>query len=133
MFCAKCGKELDDNAQGCPYCGAVVSQQQEKKRGIGSKIVGAIVILLLFGGCGALYWYDNGGKQEIELYEAQQMMKQGQYDSAMQMLERMENYEKAEQKLKECHYKLGEMFKNAEDYDTAIEEFSLAEDYLNAQ
>ena len=25
------------------------------------------------------------------------------------------------------------MFKNAEDYDTAIEEFSLAEDYLNAQ
>ena len=77
MFCAKCGKELDDNAQGCPYCGAVVSQQQEKKRGIGSKIVGAIVILLLFGGCGALYWYDNGGKQEIELYEAQQMMKQG--------------------------------------------------------
>ena len=28
MFCAKCGKEVSDNIQICPYCGAVLNNNK---------------------------------------------------------------------------------------------------------
>ena len=132
MFCAKCGKELEENVQHCPHCGAKVSQQEEEKDSVGKKVAGVVVTLLLVGVCVAIAWYDSGGVQNVQLREVQQLMEQGQYNSAIQTLERIGNSDKAKLKLKECHYKLGELSKNAGDYETAIEEFTLADDYLNA-
>jgi len=30
MFCTNCGKELNDNAYACPYCGALINSETEK-------------------------------------------------------------------------------------------------------
>lgn len=134
MFCAKCGKELDDNAQGCPYCGAVVLREKKAKKSKAKiVVVCGLVILILMGSCVAGMWYGSGGEQCIKLYYAKFKMNNGEYASALAELEQLAQLEDAKELVKECHYKLGKMFKNAEDYDTAIEEFSLAEDYLNAQ
>ena len=32
MFCPKCGKENDDNAVFCRYCGAKMNKDKNKKR-----------------------------------------------------------------------------------------------------
>ena len=77
MFCSKCGKQIDDDAKFCEYCGAVindqtVSSEKSEQSGITSKKVSvkkeinkpliitiiAVVIVLIVGSAGIIL-FDN--------------------------------------------------------------------------
>ena len=63
MFCKNCGKEIDDNATVCPYCGvqtnaastaaaATAVSEEKKVNGLG---IGAFIVSLLSFGFGFIF------------------------------------------------------------------------------
>ena len=56
MFCAKCGKQIDDNSTFCPNCGApvthgeatVVSENIESSKPVGKKLNKSETTLIIF-------------------------------------------------------------------------------------
>lgn len=54
MYCQKCGKEIPNDSNLCPYCGASLKNQTEnkppkKKKGCLFGCLGFIIIIILFG------------------------------------------------------------------------------------
>ncbi len=51
MFCKNCGKEIDDKAAVCPYCGVLVKsgavEGEEKKKGVNGVGIAGFVLSLL--------------------------------------------------------------------------------------
>ena len=89
MFCAKCGKELEENVQHCPHCGAVILHEEKTKKKAKIVIGCVLVVLILVGSCVAGMWYGSGGEQYIKLYYAKFKMKNGEYASALSELEQL--------------------------------------------
>lgn len=60
MYCTKCGQQLDENAQYCPYCGTKVFNEEYFKRQYPLKrrsIPLAIILSIVTFGIYGLYWY----------------------------------------------------------------------------
>ena len=55
-YCRKCGKEIKDNFNNCPYCGAVTNGVQNTTSTGKSKVVAGL-LGLLFGGIGVHNFY----------------------------------------------------------------------------
>ena len=54
MYCQKCGKEIPNDSNLCPYCGVSLKNQTEnkppkKKKGCLFGCLGFIIIIILFG------------------------------------------------------------------------------------
>ena len=54
MYCQKCGKEIPNDSNLCPYCGTSLKNQTEnkppkKKKGCLFGCLGFIIIIILFG------------------------------------------------------------------------------------
>lgn len=61
MFCSNCGKEIDDKAVICIYCGCATKNQSEQKPN--KSMLCAVILWLFLGGIGAHRFYlgDNAG------------------------------------------------------------------------
>ena len=68
MYCKNCGKEIDDKAYVCPFCGVKVAEEKEEKSGgnvfAGLSYLGILVPILgwIFGGIGIAKSQKLGGK-----------------------------------------------------------------------
>jgi hypothetical protein len=56
VLCSRCGKQIDDNAEFCPSCGApqrlqTSPQQSQRAIGLGTFVVLVLIVLLAIGQC----------------------------------------------------------------------------------
>ena len=54
MKCIKCGREIESNAEYCPYCGR---KQKKNTNGRFKKIIIALLAIIVGGTCGRIIGY----------------------------------------------------------------------------
>lgn len=64
MFCGKCGKQIDEKAKFCPYCGATIGidkkSKKKSRKDIISKIniaIITVILLIIVGAYGVALWF----------------------------------------------------------------------------
>lgn len=64
MFCGKCGKQIDEKAKFCPYCGATIGTDKKSKKKSRKDIISKIniaiitvILLIIVGAYGVALWF----------------------------------------------------------------------------
>lgn len=156
MFCKRCGNEIQEGVSFCPNCGTKVDVTQDsspaeknieensenadnsviKKRNSHGKfiaVIGSLVAVLAICAGGIIYL-----NQPQNLYDrADKAFENENYDKAIKLYTKLENYSDAEQKLSMAitakHYKNGKDALADADYDLAIEELAAANGYMDEE
>jgi Tfp pilus assembly protein PilF len=135
MFCGSCGKEIEENAKFCPYCGLAVPAAEKvkpaKKEAAGTdmaeqpspgttkvspkntKIVLSIAIILIGLSGLIIFVLPKGNPKEI-------------FDNEDWLAEEIGETEQTAPSDAETFLERGRMFYDREDYETAIADFSEA-------
>lgn len=103
--CPECEKEISDKATICPNCGCPITKKEEqgevdneirtKKTGINKKvlIISIVAVVLVVIGLIVIFGRLKGTNAEEQTYsEATELLNQGKYDEAKEMLETISDY-----------------------------------------
>ncbi|MBQ6797099.1 MAG: tetratricopeptide repeat protein [Clostridia bacterium] len=95
-------------------------------------LVGIIAIFVVFFVAMIAFFIIPVAKQREQYNTAINNMSEGNYASALRLLEDMSDYEDAPELIKECRYNLGVQYQTKGDYESAIKQFEQVLTYQDA-
>ncbi len=135
ITCPECGQEMPKKAKACQNCGCPNKAMKVKRRKTTLKILLSIILLVAVAvGTLIVIRYITDKKNEEIYAEAEQLLKEGDYEKSEEKYQSISGYKDATEKRKLLRaYNQGIQYYNENNYKDAFELFEAVGDFADSQ